>query len=198
MDLKRGLREPGDVASITESHQLGGGRVDFALVVGAVGLGIVMTQHAPAPLFLLFCAASLGWSFSDRAQRAVKSWVRDWANDWSQPASTEPTGARAANAVFDLLRHGPIGLGAGQSGPVSKLNERTRARPEKSAAHLRKMHAVKAERGAIEVALRDVAVEERNALIRKTQIAITVERDAIEAVLGDFAVLERNQGNRLH
>lgn len=64
------------VAVVRESLQLGGGRIDFALHMGGVALGIVIAQQAPLLLLLVFGAAGLAWSFSARVQLATTSWLR--------------------------------------------------------------------------------------------------------------------------
>lgn len=52
VDFNRRIDELEDLAWLTASPRLGGGRVDFALIMGAVGLGIVVAQHASAVLLL--------------------------------------------------------------------------------------------------------------------------------------------------
>jgi hypothetical protein len=172
VDLNRRIGEFEDPAWITESLQLGGGRVDFALLMGAVGLGLVIAQHAPLLLLLAVCTSGLAWSSSGRAQLATRSWLLELAHDWARSESTEPGEANlreAADVVRDRYQRGPSRVAPGQSRWVAELNERTPAHSE-----------------------------ERDALIRKTQIAIKRERLAIELALHDLAVMESNQASRLH
>jgi hypothetical protein len=160
MEPNQPIGELEDLAWIREAPQLGGGRVDFALIMGGLGFGIVMAQHAPVFLLLLLGTAGLAWSFSESAQLATKSWLLEVAYDWSQPAPADTE----ASAISDLYRQRSIEL----------------------------------ERRAIEVALGDLAAAEFDVEVRAPQIAIKRQRDAIDMALRDFAVIERNQGTRLH
>ncbi len=87
MDRNRRIRELEDHAWIKESPRLSGCRVDFALIMGAVGLGIVMAEDAPLHRLLLLSAAGLAWSFSGRAHLATRSWLHHLTYDRTQTAS---------------------------------------------------------------------------------------------------------------
>jgi hypothetical protein len=164
-------------ARITDALQLGGGRIDFALLMAAVGLGIEMAHYAPLLLLLLLCTAGMVWSFSYRVEFATKSWLLNFAYNWAQLVPAQPAEAgrvetnvrETANVVPNRDTQEPTRLGAAQARRVAKLTERTPAHSQ-----------------------------ERDALITKTQIAMKRRRDAVELALHDFAVIERNQGNRLH
>ena len=71
MNLDRRISDLKDLAWLTGAPQLGGGRVDFALIMGGVGFGIVMVQHAPMTLLLLVGTAFLIGAAKTRGGRAA-------------------------------------------------------------------------------------------------------------------------------
>lgn len=79
-----------------ESLQLGGGRIDFALHMGVVSLGIVIAQHAPAILLVVFCTAGLAWCCSSRVRSAAGRWL-EMVYRASLTAQAEYEGASAAD-----------------------------------------------------------------------------------------------------
>jgi hypothetical protein len=154
VNLNRRIGDVKDLAWLTGAPQLGGGRVDFALIMGGVGFGIVMAQHAPMALLLLLGTAGLAWSFSDRAQLATKSWLLEVAYDWSQPARADAE----PSAISNFYRQRPIELQ--RRAIEAALGDLAAA--EFDAEIRAPQIAIKPQRDAIEVALRDFAVIERN------------------------------------
>jgi hypothetical protein len=154
VEPNRRIGDPEDRAWLTEAPQLGGGRVDFALIMGVLGFSILMAQHAPMLLLLLLGVGGLAWSFSDGAQLATRSWLLEVACDWSQSAPADAE----ASAMSDLARRTTIEL----QRRAIEVALGDLAAAEFDAEIRTPQIAIKRQRDAIELALRDFAVIERS------------------------------------